>query len=175
MASTTTGSRPVALSGIHEVCLKRKTSLDLTRVKTGRRPTAILFHDETDRLFLAGTSEDTISVHDGNSLHELHRISLGPSTKRSSKQLGEELFYDARLSLDGWYSCHSCHSDGHSTGRLNDNFSDHSFGTPKRILSLLGVADTKPWAWDGSQPSLEAQVQSSIQETMSGPGKGGPP
>ena len=174
IASTEDGRTFVALSGIHEVCLKRKKSLDLRRVKTARRPMAVLFDEKTNRLFVAGTSGDSVSVHDGDTLKEMKRIPLGPPTKRNPRQLGEELFYDARLSLDGWYSCHSCHSDGHSTGRLNDNFSDHSFGTPKRILSLLGVADTKPWAWDGSQPSLEAQVESSIRQTMSGPGKGGP-
>lgn len=174
VASTEDGRTFVALSGIHEVCLKRRKSLDLTRVKTARRPTAVLFNKKSNRLFVAGTSDDSLSVHDGDTLEELKRIPLGPSAKRTSRQLGEELFYDARLSLDGWYSCHSCHSDGHSTGRLNDNFSDHSFGTPKRILSLLGVADTMPWSWDGSQPSLEAQVESSIRQTMSGPGKGGP-
>jgi len=174
IASTEDGRAFVALSGIHEVCLKRKKSLDLTRVKTVRRPTAVLFDEKSNWLFVCGTSDDSIAVHDGSSLEEQKRIPLGPPAKRTSRQLGEEFFYDARLSLDGWYSCHSCHSDGHSTGRLNDNFSDHSFGTPKRILSLLGVADTKPWAWDGSQPSLEAQVESSIRQTMSGPGKGGP-
>ena len=174
IASTEDGRTFVALAGIHEVCLKRKKSLDLKRVKTVRRPTAVLFDEEANRLFVVGTSDGSISVHDGDTLEELKRIPLGPLAKRTSRQLGEELFYDARLSLDGWYSCHSCHSDGHSTGRLNDNFSDHSFGTPKRILSLLGVGDTKPWAWDGSQPSLEAQVESSIRRTMSGPGKGGP-
>ena len=95
--------------------------------------------------------------------------------ERTASQLGEELFYDARLSLDGWFSCHSCHSDGHSTSRLNDNFSDGSFGTPKRILTLLGSGETKPWGWDGRQTLLADQVRSSISNTMAGPGTGSPP
>ncbi len=95
------------------------------------------------------------------------------------------LFYDARLSSDGWYSCSSCHVDGHSNGLLNDNFGDGSFdavqteqydsplrvsrGGPRRVLSLLGTAYTRPWAWNGNQLSLWAQIRKSIEITMQGP------
>ena len=36
-------------------------------------------------------------------------------------------------------SCHSCHTDGHTSGRLADTLGDDTFGTPKRVLSLLGL------------------------------------
>jgi cytochrome c peroxidase len=85
------------------------------------------------------------------------------------EERGELLFYDARLSHDAWFSCHSCHPDGHTNGRLNDNFTDGSFGTPKRVLTLLGVKDTGPCAWNGRMPSLEAQVRTSVTSTMRGP------
>ena len=55
----------------------------------------------------------------------------------------------AKLAHDGWFSCHSCHTDGHTNSRLNDSLGDGSFGAPKRVLSLLGVNDTAPWAWNG--------------------------
>src|SRR2546429_167098 len=84
------------------------------------------------------------------------RIPLGPQPELSLAERGELLFYDARLSHDGWFSCHSCHTDGHSNGLLNDNLGDGSFGAPKRVLSLLGVRDTGPWAWNGTMPDLEA-------------------
>jgi cytochrome c peroxidase len=58
--------------------------------------------------------------------------------------------------------------DGHSNGLLNDNLSDGSFGTPKRVLSLLGVKDTPPWAWNGSVRDLKDQVRKSIEITMRG-------
>jgi cytochrome c peroxidase len=81
---------------------------------------------------------------------------------------GELLFYDARLSSDGWYSCHSCHTDGHSNGQRSDTFGDGYRGEPKRVLSLLGSAETRPWAWNGSVPTLEAQIRKSIETTMRG-------
>ena len=67
-------------------------------------------------------------------------------------------------------SCHSCHIDGHSNGQVNDNFSDGSEGAPKRVLSLLGVAETGPWAWNGQMRDLEAQLLKSTRETMQGKG-----
>jgi cytochrome c len=78
------------------------------------------------------------------------------------------LFFDGRLSHDGWMSCHSCHTDGHTNGQLNDNLSDGSFGAPKRVLSLLGVSETGPWAWNGQVETLEEQITNSIQKTMQG-------
>src|SRR2546430_7868047 len=51
-------------------------------------------------------------------------------------------------------------SDGHTNGLLNDNFTDGSFGTPKRVLSLLGVKDTGPWAWTGHLDKLPEQIRS---------------
>jgi cytochrome c peroxidase len=96
-------------------------------------------------------------------------IILGQMPELTSAERGERLFYDGRLSHDGWLSCHSCHTDGHSNGLLADTLGDGSFGTPKRVLSLLGVKDTGPWAWNGSIAELKDQVRKSILTTMHGP------
>src|SRR5581483_5828627 len=53
-------------------------------------------------------------------------------------------------------------------GKFNDNLGDGSFGAPKRVLSLRGVKDTAPWAWNGSMTELESQVRKSILTTMHG-------
>ncbi|MEX0819831.1 MAG: cytochrome c peroxidase, partial [Pirellulaceae bacterium] len=79
---------------------------------------------------------------------------------------GERLFFNANLSHDSWMSCHSCHTDGHTNGLLNDNFSDASFGAPKRVLSLLGRANTEPFAWAGTADTLQAQIHKSLTHTM---------
>ena len=65
-------------------------------------------------------------------------------------------------------SCHSCHSDGHTNNLVSDTLGDGSYGTPKRVPSLLGVATTGPWTWTGSVAHLEAQVRKSIATTMHG-------
>ena len=65
-------------------------------------------------------------------------------------------------------SCHSCHTDGHTNSLLSDTLGDGSYGAPKRVPSLLGVAATGPWTWTGSIPRLEDQVRKSIVTTMHG-------
>ena len=94
------------------------------------------------------------------------RSRLDRTPELSLVQQGELLFYDARLSHDGWMSCQSCHTDGHANGQMNDNFSDRSFGAPKRVLSLLGVKDTLPLAWSGQVQTLERQIHNSVESTM---------
>ena len=79
------------------------------------------------------------------------------------------MFYNAKLSHDGWMSCHSCHTDGHTNNLLSDTLGDGSYGAAKRVPSLLGVAATGPWTWTGSMARLEDQVRKSIATTMHGP------
>jgi YVTN family beta-propeller protein len=159
----------VTLAGVNELAMGRPEEVIWSRVPVGRRPTALAVDRARKRAYVANTFADSVSVIDLTVPKVIAEVRLGASPKPGPEQRGEMLFYDARLSLDGWYSCHSCHPDGHSNGRLNDNLSDGSFGTPKRVLSLLGVKDTGPWAWNGGMPDLQSQVRSSLKSTMQGP------
>jgi cytochrome c peroxidase len=117
---------------------------------------------------VANTFGDSISVVDLKAGKVETDVSLGAQPELKPSDRGELLFHGARLSHDGWFSCQSCHSDGHTTGLLNDNMTDGSLGTPKRILSLLGARDSAPYAWNGKMPDLESQVRQSVQSTMQG-------
>eukprot|EP00913_Durusdinium_trenchii_P022799 g21403.t1 len=158
----------VALSGVGEVTFGHSPDALNARVAVGRRPVALVISADGKRLYSADMFSDTVSVVDTKAARRIAVIPLGRQTQRSLIQQGEELFFDARLSHNGWMSCHSCHTDGHTNGKLNDNLSDGSFGAAKRVLSLLGVADTGPWAWSGAVKSLEQQVRTSITKTMQG-------
>ncbi len=169
---TLAGDAWIALTGVNEVALRRGSEHSAKRQSVGRRPACLLVDDE--RLLVLSTSDESVSVLDRETLIPQRVIQLGPPVVRTPAQQGEELFFDARLSLDGWYSCHSCHSDGHTIGRLNDNLGDDTFNTPKRVLTLRGVGPTEPWAWNGSQIDLRHQVSKSIELTMAGPGVNAP-
>jgi len=158
----------VALSGVNQVAIRRSETDGFFRVDVGADPTAIALAPNGRTAYVANTMDDSISVVDVKRLEVKKTISLGPSPALTEAQRGEVLFHDAHLSLDGWYSCSSCHVDGHTCGLLNDNHTDGSFGTPKRVLSLLGAADTGPWAWNGSSSTLEKQVRLSMISTMDG-------
>lgn len=161
----------VAISGTNEVAIRKGDRQLFSHTKVGRRPVAIDVTPSSKRAFVANYFDDSITRLDltaDSIASSSQSIPLGPRPDMSQSELGEQLFYDASLSLDNWYSCHSCHTDGHTNGRRNDNLSDHSYGAPKRILSLLGTESTSPWAWNGSQTTLFGQIEKSINETMQG-------
>lgn len=169
VAESFDGTILVTLAGVNELALGRPEQAIWSRLPMAARPTALAVDATRRRAYVANTFADSISVVDLQKPKVVAEIPLGTLPELSGQQRGEMLFFDARLSFDGWYSCHSCHTDGHSNGRLNDNFTDGSFGTPKRVLSLLGVNDTGPWAWNGDLADIESQVRTSLKSTMQGP------
>ena len=172
---TKDGTVLVALSGVNEVAVRGRQGVTLQRLAVGRGPTSLAASPDGRLLYVANTFDDSVSIIDLHAWAVVRTMPLGERAPLTDVQRGEMLFHDARLSLDGWYSCHSCHTDGHTNNLRNDNFTDSSFGTPKRIPSLLGTGVTRPWAWDGSVVDLEDQGGKSILGTMHGQTKGASP
>jgi len=162
------GSFVVALSGVHQVGIGRPESFELTRIPTGMRPTALWLSADERRAVVTSTLDDRLDLIDLHAAKLLASISLGPRPRSTAADRGERMFFDAGLSRDGWMSCHSCHTDGHSNGRLADTLGDGHYGNAKRVLSLLGTLDTRPWAWDGRMATLSDQVLHSVTTTMRG-------
>ena len=164
---TADGTVVVSLGGVGEVAIGREDQFGLQRLKVGRRPTASAATRDGHRVFVANTFSDSISVIDMVNRQVTTEIALGPQPKLTLVDQGELLFYDASLSRDSWMSCNSCHPDGHTNGQMNDNLGDGTFGTPKRVFSLLGqTTDTVPFGWDGSVATLEEEIRNSITTTM---------
>jgi cytochrome c peroxidase len=162
------GRTVVALAGTGEVALGPVGPKPWDYLRVGRRPTAVVATRDGRRAFVANTFGDSVTALDVPAAKVLGEVALGPTPPLTAAQRGELLFFDGRLSREGWMSCHSCHSDGHTNGRRSDTLGDGSYGAPKRVPSLLGVADTAPYAWNGSLPDLRAQVRQSIVSTMNG-------
>jgi cytochrome c peroxidase len=163
------GKTLITLSGVDEIALSSRREAPWQRLAVGKRPTAIALSRDRHWAFVANTLSDTVSIVDCHQDKIVDQIPLGPCPEPGPAERGEIFFHSARLAHDGWLSCQSCHPDGHTTGLLNDNLTDGSFATPKRILSLRGVRDTAPYAWNGRMPDLETQVRQSITSTMQGP------
>ncbi len=159
----------VTLGGADHVAVGRQDDYVLQRYPVGRNPVAVVLGPQDRVAWVANRFDDTVSVFQLSPPKLLGTVSLGPQRPRSLPERGEELFYSGRLAMDRWMSCHSCHTDGHTNGLLNDNLSDGTFGAPKRVLSLLGTGGTAPWAWNGSRSELHVQIRASIQATMRGP------
>ena len=162
------GNLFVALAGVDEVAITASPDQGPRRIVVGRRPTAVVPSPDGLWVYVADSLDDTISVVEIATGLRPATISLGPRPEPTAADRGERLFSSARLSHDGWMSCHSCHTDGHTNNLLSDTLGDGSYGAPKRVPSLLGVAATGPWTWTGSIARLEDQVRKSIVTTMHG-------
>lgn len=158
-----------ALAGVNEVAIGPIESADATRIAVGRRPTAVVATADGRVAYVANTLDDTVSAVDVKAGAVVATIPLGQVPPETALvDLGERLFHDATLSHEGWMSCQSCHTDGHASTVKADTLGDGSYGAPKRTLSLLGIADTAPYAWDGKVATLEEQVKKSFATTLRG-------
>jgi YVTN family beta-propeller protein len=160
------GRIAVALAGVHEVAVLGPKGTIPRHLAVGRRPTAVVAGPPGQSIVVLNTFDDSLSVIDPRSGHVTDPIALGPRTERGPQERGEQLFHDARLASGSGLSCHSCHTDGHTSGLLADTLGDNTYGTPKRILTLRNTALTDPWAWNGEVKDLQDQVRKSLVETM---------
>jgi mono/diheme cytochrome c family protein len=166
------GGRLVCLTGVGELAVSRRRWGFFERIAAGTSPSSAAVDPDRSEAWVVDRFGDQVMVIDWNQRRTVATISVcgqAQSAVETSAERGERLFYDARLSLDGWFSCHSCHSDGHTCGQNNDNFGDGSDGAAKRIPSLLGTSGTAPWTWRGLQPRLRDQIAQSIESTMQHP------
>ena len=160
------------LGGVDELAVGVHLDHSFDRIKVGRQPVAVVTDTTGNLAYVANQFSDSVSVIEIKTRKVLKEIPLlDPQARRENTlvERGEVLFHDANLSLDGWYSCHSCHTSGHTAGLLNDNLGDGNYGAPKRIPSLLGVDGTAPFLWSGRRDDLTEQTRKSITTTMHGP------
>lgn len=159
----------VSMGGTSQVGIGKYEAFGLFRVSVGEHPTSLVVSPEKDVVYVANGFGDSLSIVDIEKAKTIGEISLGATRKFQQIEEGERLFHNAKLSMEGWMSCHSCHTDGHTNGLSSDNLTDLSYGAPKRILSLLGKADTAPFGWLAVSETLEEQAHKSVEKTMHGP------
>lgn len=178
----------VAAAGTHELLVFRSaavpwsggeaqdfldSSLDLgdgkyRRLPLGGRPVAVRFTGVGDAAVVANYLADALQVVDVRSGKVTATVPLGGPERPSLARRGEAIFYDATRSHHQWFSCHTCHPDGHTSGRNFDTLNDDSLGNPKLTPSLRGVTRTGPWTWHGWQDDLGAAVEKSMTDTLLG-------
>ncbi|WP_165234188.1 beta-propeller fold lactonase family protein [Aquisphaera insulae] len=188
----------VGLGGTHEVMLFRTdlrrlpwridSSRDLIpaellnddgrfrRVPLGGRPTEIAFGPDGKTLYVANYLADSVQVVDADSATLARTIELGRPKTVSLARRGEEIFHDATRSFNQWYSCNTCHSDGHTNGQTFDTFNDGRYdlssahdGSHKKTPTLRRVVKTGPWTWHGWQSDLDDAAFESFTKSMQGP------
>jgi cytochrome c peroxidase len=138
------------------------------RLSLGGRPLALQFAADTPRAVVANYLLDAVQAVDVKAGKLVRVIPLGGPAEPSLARRGEAIFYDARRSHHQWFSCHTCHTDGHTCGRAFDTLNDDSYGNPKLTPTLRGVSRTGPWTWHGWQDDLGQAVEKSLSQTLFG-------
>jgi cytochrome c peroxidase len=141
----------------------------MRRVELGGRPLAVAPLGKGDEVAVANSLLDAVQVVDVKAGKLTRTVRLGGPAEPSPARRGEALFYDGGRSASQWFSCSTCHTEGHTCGLAFDTLNDDSYGNPKLTPSLRGVTKTGPWTWHGWQKDLGAGVTKSFVETMFGP------
>jgi YVTN family beta-propeller protein len=127
------------------------------RIPTERNPKQLALSPDGGTLFVAERLADSILVVDAKSLAAQGRIVLGDGGLNDPIRRGERVFTKAGFTFQNQFSCRSCHPDGHVDG-LSYDFDTSGIGD--NLLdnrSLMGVAGTEPFKWNGKNPTLEVQ------------------
>lgn len=139
------------------------------RIPLGGRPMTVRFSRDGQSVYVANYLENNVQVVDLPGRKVARTIPLGGPQEPSLARRGEAIFYDGKRSLDQWYSCHSCHYEGHTNAVTMDTRNDGRFGNFKTVLSLRHCNRTGPYFWHGWEPDLKAALQKSMVDTMLGP------
>jgi YVTN family beta-propeller protein len=139
------------------------------RVPLGGRPLGAVFTPDGRRVVVANYLASALQVVDFDAGSVTSTIPLGAAAPPSLARRGEEIFYDAGRSFNQWYSCGTCHTEGHTNGASFDTLNDGRYGNPKKTLSLRGVTRTGPWTWHGWQADLVESAHNSLTKSMQGP------
>ena len=143
----------------------QKDKSSFRRIELGGRPMAVEFVNERT-VVVSNFFSNSVQIVDLDACEVTQTISLGGPNEPSLARRGEHIFFDADRSMHSWYSCHTCHTDGHTAGQVFDTRNDKSYGTPKLTPSLRGVAETGPWTWHGWQTDLHDAMKRSLSESM---------
>jgi DNA-binding beta-propeller fold protein YncE len=139
------------------------------RVEVGGRPLALRMSQDNQRVFVANALLNAVQIVGLQDRAVVKTIAIGGPKTPSLARQGEAIFYDARRSLDQWYSCHTCHWEGGSNSVTMDTQNDGTSFTFKTVLPLTNVAKTAPWTWHGWQADAHGAMLKSLSDTMQGP------
>jgi YVTN family beta-propeller protein len=145
------------------------------RFAVGGRPTELAFSPDGKIVYAANYLTDSIQAIDFGTGRIAETIALNGPKEMSLVRMGEVIFHDAARSSNQWYSCNTCHSDGHTNGldfdTLNDGWQDLStthLRSRKKVPTLRRVASTGPWTWHGWQKGLDDAMVESFTKSMQG-------
>jgi cytochrome c peroxidase len=97
----------------------------------------------------------------------LPKVPRNNPTTSAKVRLGQQLFFDPALSVDGTVACHSCHRNEDGTGGHDPTaIGAKNTPLPRHAPTLWNVAYLPKLFWDGRADSLEAQAKGAWAGSM---------
>jgi cytochrome c peroxidase len=97
---------------------------------------------------------------------KIHVPASNPITK-GKYELGRQLYFDPRVSLDSTVSCATCHNPAKGwTDGMAVSLGISGQAGSRSAPSVLNTAYGKTMFWDGRAPSLEGQAQGPVQNPI---------
>jgi YVTN family beta-propeller protein len=119
------------------------------------------------RAYAANYFSDTLSVLElDRRPSQAETIPLGPKPRLTAARRGELYFHDARICLQGWQSCASCHPGDARVDGLNWDLLNDGIGNPKNTRNLLLAHQTPPAMSLGVRETAESAVRSGIRHIL---------
>jgi cytochrome c peroxidase len=109
----------------------------------------------------------TVTVPNGLDPLTAYIPQANPLTK-GGFELGKQLYFDPRVSLDGTVSCATCHNPekGWTDGPLRTSVGIDGQVGGRNAPTVVNTVYGKTMFWDGRAPSLEGQAQGPIQNPI---------
>jgi hypothetical protein len=123
-------------------------------VRDGRIYVGDYFSEKLEVLDLCQLARDPVQIE----LHSPRPASL--------ERRGESWFNDARLCLQTWQSCGSCHSDDARVDGLNWDLLNDGIGNPKNTKSLVRAHQTAPAMSMAVRATAEAAVRAGMHHIL---------
>ncbi len=122
----------IAISGTNQVAITHPGSDSRQFIDVDSRPLQLIYVDEDCFICLNDGSKTASVIRRQGTQWIIERTLGSPQHPETAIQRGEQAFYSAKLSHDGWMTCNSCHVDGLSPDLLADTLGDGHFGSPRR-------------------------------------------
>jgi DNA-binding beta-propeller fold protein YncE len=150
-------------------------SRDLTFLATMRRrvllppgdlgPRAVAY--AAGRIWIANYFSDSLSIVDpATPGRPAESLPLGPRPILAGARLGEFQFHNARICLQGWQSCASCHPGDARVDALNWDQLNDGLGNPKNNRSLLYSFKLSPVMSLGVRADMKTAVRAGVRHAM---------
>ena len=136
------------------------SGIDLTRrIPVGiEGPRALAIRPGGRQLALLGGFDGDLLLADALTGEITARRTLGEKRPLTAAGRGERIFFDGRISFQGWMSCATCHHEARTDG-LNWDLMNSGLGFPENTKSMLHCPRTPPMTWTGVRPDAKTSIE----------------